>query len=87
MKIQMEKEERHMNRVVRKSIGIVTQVSNQFVETEGGTKRLLQVQNRTQTIHMNMEIRVYEYGRGGKCEYMFRYTYARLFFFFLPPHS
>jgi len=27
-------------------------------------------------IHMNMAINVYEYGRGGKCVYMFRYTYA-----------
>ena len=25
---------------------------------------------------MNMAINVYEYGRGGKCVYMFRYTYA-----------
>jgi len=25
---------------------------------------------------MNMAINVYEYGRGGKCEYMFKYTYA-----------
>ena len=25
---------------------------------------------------MNMVISVYEYGRGGKCSYMFRYTYA-----------
>jgi len=27
-------------------------------------------------IHMNMAINVYEYGRGGKCVYMFTYTYA-----------
>jgi len=25
---------------------------------------------------MNMAINVYEYGRGGKCVYKFRYTYA-----------
>jgi hypothetical protein len=25
---------------------------------------------------MNMAISVYEYGRGGKCIHMFRYTYA-----------
>jgi len=25
---------------------------------------------------MNMAISVYEHGRGGKCVYMFRYTYA-----------
>jgi len=25
---------------------------------------------------MNMAISVYEYGRGGKCVYMVRYTYA-----------
>jgi len=25
---------------------------------------------------MNMAINVYEYGRGGKCAYMVRYTYA-----------
>jgi len=25
---------------------------------------------------MNIAINVYEYGRGGKCSYMFRYTYA-----------
>ena len=25
---------------------------------------------------MNMAANVYEYGRGGKCVYMFRYTYA-----------
>ena len=25
---------------------------------------------------MNMAINVYEYGRGGKCEYIFRHTYA-----------
>jgi len=25
---------------------------------------------------MNIAINVYGYGRGGKCEYMFRYTYA-----------
>ena len=25
---------------------------------------------------MNMAIIVYEYGRGGKCVYMYRYTYA-----------
>jgi len=25
---------------------------------------------------MKMAINVYEYGRGGKCVYMFRYTYA-----------
>jgi len=25
---------------------------------------------------MNMAINVYEYGRGGKCVYMVRYTYA-----------
>jgi len=25
---------------------------------------------------MNMAINMYEYGRGGKCVYMFRYTYA-----------
>jgi len=25
---------------------------------------------------MNIAINVYEYGGGGKCEYMFRYTYA-----------
>jgi len=25
---------------------------------------------------MNMAINVYGYGRGGKCVYMFRYTYA-----------
>ena len=28
----------------------------------------------TQTIHMNMAINVYEYGRGGKCICMFGYT-------------
>jgi len=27
-------------------------------------------------IHMNMAINVYQYGRGGKYAYMFRYTYA-----------
>jgi len=27
-------------------------------------------------MHMNMAISVYEYGRGGKCVYLFRYTYA-----------
>jgi len=27
-------------------------------------------------IHMNMAINMYEYGRGGICVYMFRYTYA-----------
>ena len=32
----------------------------------------------TQNILMNMAINVYEYGRGGKCVYMFRYTYARI---------
>jgi hypothetical protein len=25
---------------------------------------------------MNIAINVYEYGRGGKCAYMFRYKYA-----------
>jgi len=25
---------------------------------------------------MNMAINVYDYGRGGECVYMFRYTYA-----------
>jgi len=25
---------------------------------------------------MNMAVNVYEYGRGGKCLYMFRHTYA-----------
>ena len=25
---------------------------------------------------MNIAINVYGYGRGGKCEYLFRYTYA-----------
>jgi len=25
---------------------------------------------------MNMAVNVYEYGRGGKCVYMFKYTYA-----------
>jgi len=25
---------------------------------------------------VNVAINVYEYGRGGKCVYMFRYTYA-----------
>ena len=32
--------------------------------------------NRTQNIDMNMEISVYEYGRGGRCVYMFKCTYA-----------
>jgi len=27
-------------------------------------------------MHMNMAIIVYDYGRGGTCVYMFRYTYA-----------
>ena len=27
---------------------------------------------------MNMAINVYECGRGGKCVYMFRYTYAEI---------
>jgi len=27
-------------------------------------------------IPMNMAVNVYEYGRGGKCVYMFGYTYA-----------
>jgi len=27
---------------------------------------------------MNMAINVYEYGRGGKCVCMFRYTYAAI---------
>jgi len=40
------------------------------------TKRWLQVENRTRNIHRNMAINVYQYGRGGKCVYMFRHTYA-----------
>jgi len=27
---------------------------------------------------MSMAINVYEYGRGGKCVYIFRYTYAEI---------
>jgi len=27
-------------------------------------------------MHMNIAINVYEYGRGGKCVYMLKYTYA-----------
>jgi len=32
----------------------------------------------TQNILMNMAINVYEYGRGGKCVFVFRHTYARM---------
>ena len=32
--------------------------------------------NRTQNIIRDMTINVYEYGRGEKCVYMFRHTYA-----------
>ena len=28
---------------------------------------------------MKMVVSVYEYGRGGKCVYMFRYTYAEIY--------
>jgi hypothetical protein len=31
---------------------------------------------KTKIIHVDMAIRVYEYGRGGKYAYMFRYTQA-----------
>ena len=38
------------------------------------TKTRVQVWNITQTIHVKMARNVYEYGRGGKCLYIFRYT-------------
>ena len=41
MKIQMEKESRHMSRVMRTSIGTVTWVSVRFVEQENRKKKWL----------------------------------------------
>jgi len=34
MKVQMEKESRHISRILRTSIGTVTKVSNRFVKQE-----------------------------------------------------
>jgi len=51
-------------------------VSIQFVEKEQRKPKdgyNLNIQQSTK--HMNMAINVYEYGRGGKCVYTFKYTY------------
>jgi len=46
--------------------------SIEFMKQKKVHKKRVYVYNMTQTLHMKMAITVYEYGKGGKCVYMFR---------------
>ena len=72
--MQMEKEDRHVGRVVRTSIGTVTQVSIESVESEGRKQIMGRSIDQNTNHALNMAISVYEYARGEKCVYMLTYT-------------
>ena len=69
MKIQMEKESRHMSRVMRTSIGTVTQVSIRFVEQERENKKVV-VNIEQNTKHT--------YEHGDKCVWIWKRREMRI---------
>ena len=65
-----------MNRGMIISIDTVTQVSIKFRKKKQANKKMgISIEHDTNNTY-KLAICVYEYGRGGKCVYMFRYTYA-----------
>ena len=56
----------------------MTQASIKFRKKKNSSKNMVTSISITQTIHIKMATNVYECGRGVKCLYMFRYTYAAI---------
>ena len=56
----------------------MTQASIKFRKKKKSSKNMVTSISITQTIHIKMATNVYECGRGVKCLYMFRYTYAAI---------
>ena len=68
MEMQEEEEDRRMSKAICTSIGTFFNWSIQIIR---GYYRIVETYT-----HMSTAINVYEYARGGKCVYMFGYTYA-----------